>query len=397
MQKKIISQYYILSCLFNAGGTQVISAIYVTFLIKNGLSLLEVNLVNMSLFLTLSICEIPTGAFADIFGRKKSFVLACVLMCLSMFVYGCSHTFFGFVVAEVICGIATTFRSGAFQAWLVDSLKHHGYEGEYRHIFSREVLIRQIGGGIGAVLGSYLAVNNPEAPWFFGAVVMGITALLAQFTMQEAYFKRIQFSWRRCLSSMREVAVSSIRYGTTNKVVRFVLIVTCVQTFAIQPFNMYWQPFFKDHGIKEQHLGYVFVVMMTMLAFGAYIASRVPNQGIEKKIILNAQILTGIIMIAVALFKDLSIIIILFILHEVPRGFWGPLIDNYLQKRIPSSERATISSFCSIAPHIGGAIGLGVSGLVAQYFGIHASWMVSSVVLIVGAVLISRNGQKHSE
>ena len=89
MQKRIISQYYILSCLFNAGGTQVISAIYVTFLIKNGLSLLEVNLVNMSFFLTLFICEIPTGAFADIFGRKKSFVLACVLMCLSMFVYGC--------------------------------------------------------------------------------------------------------------------------------------------------------------------------------------------------------------------------------------------------------------------------------------------------------------------
>lgn len=397
MQKRIISQYYILSCLFNAGGIQVISAIYVTFLIKNGLSLLEVNLVNMSFYLTLFICEIPTGAFADIFGRKKSFVLACVLMCLSMLVYGCSHTFFGFVVAEVICGIAMTFRSGAFQAWLVDSLKHHGYEGEYHHIFGREGFIRQVGGGIGAVLGSYLAVSNPSAPWFLGGVVMGITALLAQFTMKEAYFKRTQFSWRRGLSSMKEVAVSSIRYGTTNKAVRFVLIVTCIQIFAVQPFNMYWQPFFKDHGIKEQYLGYVFVAMMTMLAFGAYISSRFRNQGIEKSIILNAQILTGIIMLAVALFKDLPFIVILFVLHEIPRGFWSPLMDSYLQKRIPSSERATISSFCSIAPHIGGAIGLGVSGVVAQYFGIHVSWMASSVVLIVGALLISRNGQRHSE
>jgi MFS family permease len=351
----------------------------------------------MSFFLTLFICEIPTGAFADIFGRKKSFVLACVLMCLSMFVYGCSHTFFGFVVAEVICGIAMTFRSGAFQAWLVDSLKHHGYEGEYNHIFGREGLIRQVGGGIGAVLGSYLAVNNPSAPWFLGGAVMGITALLAQFTMKEAYFKRTQFSWRRGLSSMKEVAVSSIRYGTTNKAVRFVLIVTCIQIFAVQPFNMYWQPFFKDHGIKEQHLGYVFVAMMTMLAFGAYISSRFRNQGIEKSIILNSQILAGIIMLAVALFKDLPFIVILFVFHEIPRGFWSPLMDSYLQKRIPSSERATISSFCSVAPHIGGAIGLGVSGVIAQYFGIHVSWMVSSVVLIVGAVLISRNGQRHSE
>jgi MFS family permease len=164
MQRKIIRQYYILSCLFNAGGMQVIAAIYVTFLIKNGLNLLEVNLVNMAFFLTLFICEIPTGAFADIFGRKTSFVLACALMCLSMCVYGSSHTFAGFVVAEIIAGIAATFRSGAFQAWLVDSLKHHGYDGEYHHIFGREALIRQIGGGIGAVAGSYLAVNNPALP-----------------------------------------------------------------------------------------------------------------------------------------------------------------------------------------------------------------------------------------
>ncbi|MES2216713.1 MAG: MFS transporter [Patescibacteria group bacterium] len=395
MQRKIIRQYYILSCLFNAGGMQVIAAIYVTFLLRNGLNLLEVNLVNMVFFLTLFICEIPTGAFADIFGRKTSFVCACALMCLSMFIYGSSHTFAGFVIAEVVAGIAATFRSGAFQAWLVDSLKHHGYEGEYHHIFGREGLIRQIGGGIGAVAGSYLAVKNPVLPWFVGGAVMGITALIAYFTMQEGYFKHRVFSWKRGLASMKEVAVSSIRYGTTDKAVRFVLVVTCIQIFAVQPLNMYWQPFFKGHAVKEQHLGYLFVGMMTMLAFGAFIASRFRNRGNEKKLILNAQILTGIFVLAATLVTGLPFAITLFLLHEVPRGCWSPLMDNYLQKRIPSSERATISSFCSIAPHIGGAVGLGVSGLIAQHFGASVSWIVSGLVLIIGAIVVSRNGKSH--
>jgi len=397
MQRKIIRQYYILSCLFNAGGMQVIAAIYVTFLIKNGLNLLEVNLVNMVFFLTLFICEIPTGAFADIFGRKTSFVLACALMCLSMFIYGSSHTFVGFVIAEIVAGIAVTFKSGAFQAWLVDSLKHHGYEGEYHQIFGREGLIRQIGGGIGAVVGSYLAVKNPAIPWFVGGTVMGITALIAYFTMQEGYFKRTAFSWKRGLASMKEVAVSSIRYGTTDKAVRFILIVTCIQIFAVQPLNMYWQPFFKDYAVKEQHLGYLFVGIMTMLAFGAFIASRLRNRGNEKKLILNVQILTGVCVLAATLVTGLPLAIALFLLHEVPRGCWSPLMDNYLQKRIPSSERATISSFCSIAPHIGGAVGLVVSGLIAQHFGISVSWMVSGLALVVGAIVVSRNGKSHSE
>jgi MFS family permease len=268
MQKKIIRQYYLLSCLFNAGGTQIVAAIYATFLINHGLTLLEVNLVNMTFFLTLFICEIPTGAFANIFGRKTSFVLACVLMSLSMFVYGYSHTFSGFVISEIMAGIAATFRSGAFQAWLVDSLEHHGYEGEYHQIFGREGLVRQLSGGVGAIVGSYLAVVDPMLPWIVGGVMVGITAITAYFVMEEHYFKKSSFSFARGYESMKSIAVSSIRYGSTDKAVRFVLIVTCIQIFAMQPINMYWQPFFKNQGICEQHFGFIFVGMMSMLALG---------------------------------------------------------------------------------------------------------------------------------
>ncbi len=398
MQRKIIRQYYVLSGMFSAGGMQIVAATYVTFLLNSGLSLLEVNLVNMAYFLTLFICEIPTGAFADIFGRKTSFVLACALMCVSMCIYGSSGTFSGFIVAEVVGGIAATFRSGAFQAWLVDSLRHHGYDGEYRHIFGREGLIRQIGGGIGAVAGAYLATLNPTLPWFVGGIVLGITAIAASVTMREAYFERAAFSWRRGIVSMKNIAVSSIRHGSTNMAVRFVLVITFVQVFAFQPINMYWQPFFKGHGMEERHLGYVFVGMTTMLAIGAYVASRLRNAGNEKSLIIKAQVVTGILVLVAALVSGLPLVMLFFILHEIPRGCVGPLMDNYLQKRIPSSERATISSFCSIAPHIGGAIGLVLSGLLARYFGISTTWIVSALVLIVAAIIMTgRNGRGAGE
>jgi MFS family permease len=397
VQKKIIRQYYILSCLFNAGGMQVISAIYVTFLIHNGLNLLQVNLVNTTFFLTLFICEIPTGAFADIFGRKTSFVLACGLMSLSMFIYGMSHTFIGFVVAEIIAAVGATFKSGAFQAWLVDSLKHHGYEGEYNHIFGRENLIRQIGGGIGAVTGSYLAAHNPILPWFVGGSVMAITTLLAYTAMKEDYFMKGTFSWKRGLTSMRDIAVSSIRYGTKDKTVRFILIVTCVQIFSVQALNMYWQPFFRDHKVSEQHLGFLFIGMMVCLAAGAFIASRLRSKGKEKRMIMQSQICAGAIVIAAVLMPSLPLMILLFLLHEMPRGCWNPLLDSYLQKRIPSHERATIASFCAIAPHIGGAVGLVLSGLIAQFFGISAAWIVAGVSLIIGALLVARNGNGDSD
>ena len=85
--QKIIRQYYLLSALFNSGGLQIISATYVAYLLNHNLSLFEINMVNAAFFTTLFICEIPTGAFADSFGRKNSFLMACLLLCVSMFIY----------------------------------------------------------------------------------------------------------------------------------------------------------------------------------------------------------------------------------------------------------------------------------------------------------------------
>ncbi|MFA6432372.1 MAG: MFS transporter [Candidatus Paceibacterota bacterium] len=396
MNRKIIRQYYILSCLFDAGGMAIISAIYVAFLINNGLNLFETNMVNVAFFLTLFVCEIPTGAFADIFGRKTSFVLACGLMCVSMFIYGYSRTFWGFVIAEVVAAIGSTFKSGAFQAWMVDSLKHHGYEGSCTQIFARERLIRQIGGGIGAVTGSYLMAVDQSLPWFFGASILGITTIVAWTTMEEEYFVKTAFSWGKGWASMKSVAVSSIHYGMDHKAVRFVLIITAIQIFAVQALNMYWQPFFKDHGLKDKHLGFMFVAMMCMLAIGAFIASKLNSQENERRIIIRTQIMVGIIIVAAALVPGLPFIAVLFLLHEVPRGCWSPMIDGYLQHRIPSYERATITSFCSIAPHIGGVVGLIVSGVIAQFYGIATAWIFSGIVLVGGALLVARNGGSNN-
>lgn len=393
-ERGIIRQYLFLSFLSNAGGIQIISAIYVTFLMKNGLNLLETNLVNAVFFFTLFICEIPTGAFADIFGRKTSFVAACGLIAGSMLIYGNSHTLTGFICAEIIAAIGYTFRSGAFQAWLIDNLKHHGYEGPYTKIFARENMINQIGGGLSAILGSYLATHYLALPWLVGGTTMVLVMILAQLTMKEEYFVHKKISWRTGLSAMKNVATDSIHYGLKHQAVRFVLIITFVQIYAIQALNMYWQPFFRTHGIIDAHLGFVFTGIMAALATGAFLATRLTTTRYEKTWILRAQIYVGLMVIAAALVSDLPLFLTLFLLHEVGRGFWGPIKDSYLHQRIPSSERATISSFCAIAPHIGGAIGLVISGVIAQYAGIATAWIVAGSVLIFGALLVAQSGHK---
>src|SRR3989344_7989541 len=104
VEKQTFRCYLMLSFLTKFG-ISFIAAVYVTFLMSQGLNLFEVNMVNFVFFITMFVCEIPTGAIADVFGRKTSFVCSCFLYAVGMFVYAASQSFWGFVLAEMISAV----------------------------------------------------------------------------------------------------------------------------------------------------------------------------------------------------------------------------------------------------------------------------------------------------
>jgi len=227
-------------------------------------------------------------------------------------VYGSAHTIFGFILAEAICAIGSTFKCGAFQAWLVDSLKHENFVGDLTKIFARENLFCQIGGGFGAIVGSYLYTYNSTWPWFFGSAGLFAVTVIAQMIMREDYFKRSSISWRRGLISMKETAMTSIHYGINDKAVRFILIITFMQVFVMQALNMYWQPFFKNHHVYESNLGFIYATIMVSVAIGSFIVTRINSVGKERKLILITQIITGVFIIIAAIIPGLFAIFISF-------------------------------------------------------------------------------------
>ncbi len=394
MIQSTIRQYLILTAMHRFG-VGFIAAVYVTFLISKGLNLFEVNMVNFVFFTTLLICEIPTGAFADVFGRKSSYVVSCFLWSLGMFTYSISNSFWGFALAESISAVAATFSSGAFQAWLVDKLKHHGYTGEFSHVFAKEQQIAQGVGIVGAIIGAAIGDKSLMLPWVIGGVIILITGITALVWMKEEYFVRQKLSFSGGVRSMKEITVKSVHYGFRNKVIRFILVIGAIQFVAVQAPNMQWQPYFKPFLKTQFGLGLLWSGMALGLMLGAYLGPRflekIKN---EKKSLLITQILVGVGIAGSTVWKLSPVAVTVFLLHEVARGMFKPLKDAYLHDNIPSRERATIISFESIAHHGGGMIGLLLSGMSAEYVGIRPTWIISGVALIVSALLVAKNGYK---
>lgn len=396
MIKHTIWLYLTLKAL-STFGVSFISAVYVTFLITRGLNLFEVNLVNAVFFATLFIFEIPTGALADVFGRKASFVASCLLWGISMFLYSSAHTFAGFAGAELVAAIGATLSTGAFQAWLVDKLAHHGHSGSLSRIFARE---QQVVSGLsiaGGVLGAFLGGISLALPWIVGGTVMLATGVTAQMTMREEYFVPQKFSFSAGLAALKRTVKASIDYGIRHKTIRFILVIGGIQFLAVMAPNMQWQPLFLPHLPGKTELGYLWAGMAASMILGAQLAPWFLRKvASEKKALIVSQVIIGLGLLTAVATKLFAIALPAFLMHELARGAFRPLKDQYLHDNIPSKERATLVSFESVSHHIGGLVGLIASGFIAQSLGIPWAWTLSGLVLIAGTLLVAKNGQRQA-
>lgn len=398
MGKKIIKQYmWLMSIDHLFMGLH--SAIYVTYLLSNGLDLLQVNLVNVAFMASVFVLEIPTGAIADLFGRKVSFVLSSVVMGLGFIWYGITDNFIGFVIAEVTIALAVTLTSGAFRAWLVDSLQYHDWPGELTDVFRLEGRWRNVATLFGGLIGAYIGAVSLSLPMIVTGIGFLGLAIITAIIVREDYFKPKQLSEVKLWWNLKEIALTSIKYGLKHKIVFMVITATIVFNLGFAAFNMYWQPQFSEYLSGTEYLGYVwvFVVLTAMLGneLVRFFTKRFPNQKVGFVII---GLVVGIFMIIAAMSNTLGFLIFGFMGHEVLRGLIRPYVDTAIHKNIPSKTRATVDSFVHMIATGASGIGLLVSGLIAKHYSIDMAWLVSGLVIILLMPLVMFfNGKKATK
>lgn len=386
-----IRQYFVLIAL-SRFGVGFVMAVYTTYLMQKGLTLFEVNLVNCVYFATLLICEIPTGAVADVFGRKMSYVVSCALYGAGMVLYGFMDSFLGFATAEMICAVGATCATGAFQGWFVSSLRHYGYTDKTTRLLAKEHMVGQAASIAGAVLGPFLLNISAGLPWITGGVIHLVVAVLAICWMKEEYFTRGELSFRDGLRKMKRVIRESMQYARSESSFRFVVLLGVAQLIAIKSPDMQWQPFFSQAFGTHAVLGILWIGITIATIAGSWFAPGFLTRMYEneRRSLAAANIGIGAGMVATMLL-NLPFGLAAFLLHEMARGLWKPLKDSYLQDTMPDDERATIVSFEStFAHHLGGLLGLFLGGLLVQRTSIPTTWTVAGVVLIATTLLIAR-------
>lgn len=342
----------------------------------------------------------PTGAYADLKGRKNAFVISCFCFSIACLTYYLSSSFWMFVLAEIIASMYFAFYSGALESWVVDSLKFHGYKGDLKKLFQeklfkKELQATQAGIILGVVIGGYLATYDLALPWLLSSIATALIGIVCIFVMEEN--GHIEKSAKISFNLIKSVISESIEYGVKNKTVLYIICFSMIFAFICQPLNMQWQILFKENfKLNTAHLSFIFVglslTMFTSSYFSVWFLRIFKN---EKQAIILSQVITAIGILFAAKSELFLIVLLSFLTHEFGRGIYQPLKKAYIHHRIPSEKRNTIVSFDSMVSKFGAFLGLIISGYIAKNYSISAAWVFSGLVLLISipVFLKLKNGE----
>lgn len=118
------------------------------------------------------LVEIPSGAFADLFGRRRTVIIGAALQAIGSFIFT-----FGFLndslffIGNLLIIVSFSFRSGAQEALVYDSMQDAGQQehfddviGKARSLVSLCIVIVSVMGGLAWTFSIY-------APWALTTVV----------------------------------------------------------------------------------------------------------------------------------------------------------------------------------------------------------------------------------
>ena len=101
-------------------GYVLASSLY--FVVVAHLTAAQLVLLGTTMALTLVVCDIPAGVWADAIGRRWPLVVGQLPLGAGMVLTGLVTTFPSLVVTQVLWGLGWAFLNGADTAWLNDEL-----------------------------------------------------------------------------------------------------------------------------------------------------------------------------------------------------------------------------------------------------------------------------------
>ena len=328
--------------LDGAGALMLAGASWVALLAARGFSMVEIGFAE-SIFHVVSMCfEVPSGAIADVFGRKKVMVVGRVMSVISSLIMLFSNSFVMVAISMIPCALGYNLASGTREALAFDSLKEAGIEKEYDGFASADMVVYKIASSVATLLaGVALMIGYKRAyaiDVFVGVLCVSVAVSLKE--VETDLFKETNIKRR-----FVEVAKKSASFISENRQARLIIILNAVVGATATLILFFLQAKLPLVGLPQILLGPALFIMGMGAVIGAFVAKHMEGSRFE----LVCKI--GIIGVIIAIVSMFTGNCYLMIIGGMIGSFSDTVLcvrsDVHLNTMIPSEQRATLISINS--------------------------------------------------
>lgn len=251
--------YFFFNLVFTINGIYFVESV--------GLNPLQLVLVGTVVETSALLFEIPTGVFADMYGRRKSIIIGLTILGVSFILEGSLPFFWTILLAQIIAGAGYTFLSGADIAWVADESETKNLDP----VLLKGVQFEQIGSLAGIWASVLLGLFALNFPIVLSGVSMFFLALILRRIMKEDKFSPRHFGkpFKDFLSTLAD-GLGQVRASANLIIILFISLGIGLYS---EGFDRLWiLKFLSDLRITEE-FGLRYVLWFGVINSGALVLS----------------------------------------------------------------------------------------------------------------------------
>ncbi|MGN0166523.1 MAG: MFS transporter [Acetatifactor sp.] len=362
------------------------SSIWVLYLAYMGMNLMQIGLLEGIYHAASIVCEIPSGAMADLLGRRRSMLISRVLLALSCIIMLFGRNFGWFALSFILQSIGNSFNSGSEEALVYDSMKCLGREQEYMKVNGRMNVIIEVAQALATVAGGILAEYSYF--WCYAAcTVVALLALAPILLMTEPPIRGEEAS-KPPLSPAQTLVQHFRISGAIMKADRRILNVVAYYSaiFAAQTLMFYYsQQYFADLGLNKIEISLIMLAVGVVSCAGALSGSWLFDKMGTKLSRFGAFSIA--VCIACYVLESLPVAILVFLIANFFNSALYPVQSDSLNRLVPSKQRATLLSVNSMFFSLAMILAFPLVGALADRLGLPVVFAGLGILLMAATGL----------
>jgi len=386
---KQISKFYLMSFLKNQ---TYFAPIFIVMLQFYHLTFQQIFWVFTIGSITSLIVEIPSGIFADEFGKKKSIIISKILIFFSFIIFGFAQSFLIFVVAQIVYELGNAFRSGTETAYIYDYLKQNKNTPSYTLVKGGQKFWARIGEGLASIAGGFIAKFFSFNMVFFIAAIPALLNFFLAISLsriKENNQINQTFNLFNAKKNLCDLCQKSKLVSLTINITIFTTIIAALSKFI--------QPYMTEVGLPIEWFGIIYSIFLFLAAFSNKYSYLLENKFGQIRV-FNYLSLLAIIPLFILGFGFVSYIgILLFFLIIIIENIRSPIENSIFHDNVDSRKRATLGSELSLSKSLGKIIFLPIIGFVTDTYSMYFSIMIMAIIVLMNGLFFSLNKENKNK